>query len=285
MDGSRPVKRLDREVLQRLAPLPETVLHLLCLLDDPDARMRDISAVVARDIALAARVLRLANSPQYGLSRAIGDVTTALQVVGTEQTRQLVLASGVMDMARGGLAFYGLSDRAFRQHCEQVGTLSMFVARAVQYGDMGLAYTAGLLHDMGKIVINALAKARPDVTPDVVADATATCGGQLCHVEYALCGADHARAGGELAELWCLPAALSRAVAEHHLSSHARAERSLTACVAIANALASALDPYYPAPNRVNVLPDSPVVDTEALLEDARAFVAVGDRSAGRSSC
>lgn len=280
--SAEPAKRLDRAAVQALAPLPETVLHLLCLLDDPDARIRDVSAAAARDVALVARMLRLANSAHYGLSRTVGDVTTALQVIGTEQTRQLVLVGGVMDLARGGLAFYGLSERAFRQHCEQVGTLAMFVARALQYGDMGLAYTAGLLHDMGKVVVNALAKQRPDLTPDTLANAVATCGGQLCHVEYAFCGSDHARSGGEMAEVWNLPLELCRSISGHHTPLPTGSERSLLACVTIANALASALDPQYAAPNRLDVLPESPVVDMAALLEHARAFAAASD-GAGRS--
>lgn len=277
-------RRLDREALQSLVPLPETVLQLLGMLDDPDASLRSIAAVAARDVALAARILRLANSAQYGLSRAVGDVATGLQVIGTVQTRYLILASGVMDMAHGGLLLYGLSDRAFRQHCEQVATLSMFVARALQYGDLGLVYSAGLLHDMGKVAINALAKARNDMNARMIADVTATCGGQLVHVEYAFLGIDHTRMGADLAEVWRLPDELCRALAGHHAPLPAGAERSPLACVSIANALACALDPVYPPPNRLDALPTSPVVDVSALLESARSFVAAAAAPAKSST-
>lgn len=249
------------------------MLHLLCLLDDPDAPLRAVAAAAARDVALAARMLRLANSAQYGLARAVGDINTALQVIGTAQTRHLVLASGVMDMANGGLPFYGLTDRAFRQHCEQVGTLSMFVARTLQYGDLGLAYSAGILHDMGKVAINALVKTEIRVSAEMVADVVSTCDGHLDHIEYAFCRIDHAQAGGELAELWHLPVELGRALARHHAPLPEGEERSLLACVTIANALASALDPTYPPPNRIDTLPGSPAVDVAALLEDARSYI------------
>ncbi len=249
------------------------MLHLLCLLDDPDASLRTIASAASRDVALTARMLRLANSAHFGLARTVGDVATALQVIGLMQTRQLVLASGVMDMTRH-LSFYGLTDRAFRQHSERVATLAMVVAHRVQYGDMGLAYTAGLLHDVGKVVINGLVKARTDLAASTVADMVALCGGHLGNIEYALSGTDHARAGGELAELWRLPPDLTQAIAGHHLPLPAGTERSLLTCVSLANALASALDPGYPAPNRLAGLPESSVIDMAALVDEARACAA-----------
>lgn len=264
--------RITKKMLQALAPLPDTAMRLLALLDDPDVPLREIANVAVRDVGISATMLRMANSSMFGLRGRVGSIGDALRVIGTAQTRLLVLASGISQAAQKELPLYGLASGDFMKHSELVANVTMYVAHEVSYPNMGNAYSAGLLHDIGKIVINGLAqqqgRSKDGALETLMLERSCT----LTDAEREIYGGDHAQIGRQLGELWSLPAELSQAIALHHSTPPEDTENLLPWCVIIANAVASKVDPDYPALDRVEA-PATTLVDMDKVHATAEQFV------------
>src|SRR5579871_6077279 len=153
-DSGTPPLQVTKRMLQGLAPLPDTALRLLALLNNADVSLREVATLATRDVGISASFLRMANSPMFGRRGSVGAVIDALRIIGITHARLLVLASGVSQIAQRELPLYGLAAGAFMKHSELVANLTMLVAREGGYPNIGLAYSTGLLHDIGKVILN-----------------------------------------------------------------------------------------------------------------------------------
>lgn len=272
--------RITKKTLQALAPLPDIAMRLLALLDDPDVALREIANVAVRDVGISATMLRMANSPMFGLRGRVGSISDALRVIGTAQARLLVLASGISQAAQKELPHYGLAAGAFMRHSELVANLTMYVAYEVRYTNIGNAYSAGLLHDIGKIVINGLIQQQAPGRGATVEAEMRRLGGSLLEAEVSLCGSTHAQVGSQLGELWSLPAELSQALALHHAEPTPENERTLAWCVSVANSVAGAADAAYPVFNRAPDVSVNGLIDLDKVMAAAEQFMGEVARSA-----
>lgn len=239
--------RIDRKMLRSLAPLPDTAMQLIGLLNDPEVSLRKVADVAVRDVGISASLLRMANSPLFGLRGKVGSISDAIRVIGTAQARLLVLASGVSHIGQREMPLYALGAGAFMKHSELVATLTMTIAHEAGYANIGLAYSAGLLHDLGKAVLNSLAQqqfGRGEVPSLSVVMQSKGCG--LTEAELALLGGDHAEVGRQLCELWSLPAELAMTIAGHHLPLEEAQHDLLTYSLILANVAAGVIDAEYP---------------------------------------
>ena len=262
--------RITKKTLQALAPLPDIAMRLLALLDDPDVALRDIANVAVRDVGISATMLRMANSPMFGLRGRVGSISDALRVIGTAQARLLVLASGVSQAAQKELRLYGMEAGAFMKHSELTANLTMYVGHEVGYSNIGIAYSAGLLHDIGKIGITGLAQ-QDGVMPSLETEMrTRHCA--LTEVEQAHYGNDHAQIGGQLAEMWSLPPELAQAIAGHHEAITQEQDNLLVCCVALANSVAGEVDAGYPVLNQAGPIDLPDFVDREKVRAAAEQF-------------
>jgi HD-like signal output (HDOD) protein len=237
--------QLNSRTLQTLAPLPETATRLMSLLNDPAVSLQRVAEVASRDVSITASFLRMANSPIFGLRGRIGTVTNAIRVIGIAQARMLVVASGVSKLAQRELAHYGLAAGAFMRHGELVANLTMSIAQDRHYPNIGLAYTAGLLHDIGKVVLNSHAQRQPSTS--TIEAYMSTHGSSLVQAEQSLHGATHAEIGQEVAEIWALPEEISAALGLHHTIEPEDSRSFLAGYIRLANQVACQLDGQYPA--------------------------------------
>ncbi len=262
--------QITKKMLQSLAPLPATAVQLLALLDDADASLRKIADVAARDVGIAAAILRMANSPVFGVRGRVGNIGEALRLIGTAQARLIVLTWGVASAGQKELRLYGLASGAFMRHSELVATLSMSIAKEVRYADAAMAYSAGLLHDIGKVIINAVTQQSSPGAPTTrpFTELAEQLEAPIVILEQRGVGTDHAAVGRDLAALWALPRDLADAITLHH-SRPAPASAMLPAIIDLANAVAGQVDGLYPVSQRV-ALPDDPVIPPEQVMEMAK---------------
>jgi putative nucleotidyltransferase with HDIG domain len=227
-----PDPRLGRllDCAARLPSPPAIVLALLASLGDENEPIDEIASHAERDQALTARLLKVANSPYFGLAGRVATVREAAMVLGLSNMRNLTLATEMLNRypaIPGGRA--GLAE--FWRH----GLLAAFCGAALARcceADEGIAFTAGLLHDIGKLV---LASAHPEEYPETCAHA-----GDPLALERARFGADHAALGGLIAERWRFPGVICNALRFHHESCAPDRQASI---VAHADLLAHALAP------------------------------------------
>lgn len=224
------------ELLQgvhNLPSLPAVVLDLLASLDnDAGLNVPVLARLIENDQSLSARTLRIANSPFYGMSRQVRNVEDAIAMLGFQTIRSIALAAAMIGRfpARSGAEAFDFV--AFWRHCIETALASRSLA-ALSGRSTALAYTAGLLHDVGRLV---LAYQFPATYASVVEHSRIhTC--SLLLAERELLRFDHSTVGQALAQHWKLPPELTMAIGQHHDECPGRGER-LPLLVHIADALA-----------------------------------------------
>ncbi len=225
---------LDRLVAEvdQLPSLPQIVTRVMELTEDPDSTAFDIQEVLNQDQAMTAQVLRLANSVHYGYSRRIATVTDAIILIGFNAVRSIVLAASVSKILKRELKGYVMDEGELWKHSQCAAVFARLLAKKIKFRSIELAYTAGLLHDIGKLVLNNSMRDAYEQVVSIVHEEKRP----FHKVETELFGFSHAAVGGKVAEKWKLPAELAEAIACHHDPREAQINGQLTALVHLADA-------------------------------------------------
>ncbi|RME23102.1 MAG: HDOD domain-containing protein [Deltaproteobacteria bacterium] len=226
-----------REILgsvQNLPSLPQVYHRLNEVLADENSSAKDVAAVVEQDMGIAAKVLQLVNSAFFGLPQKITSVERAVAHLGMATIKSLVTSAVIYDALNGRQA-PGFSPEGFQAH-------SMRVAQAVRKlvrKDAEDAFLAGLLHDVGKLV---MIRQAPELFSQV-SEKCAEQGRPRYEIEYELSGCSHAEIGGGLLALWGIPGVVVDAVACHHRPPEALRGLDPTAVVYLVNELSEGREP------------------------------------------
>ncbi|HQS59857.1 MAG TPA: HDOD domain-containing protein [Gallionellaceae bacterium] len=218
-----------------LVTLPDVFIRINQLVESPNSSAVDIAQAVSQDPAFTVRLLRVANSPYYGFSSSIDTVAKAVSIIGTSQIRNLALSTAIAS------SFSGLSNKLvsmdnFWRHSLYCGLAARKLAVLAGKCDAEAVFTAGLLHDIGELVIfNRLPQQAQASLLQVLDSADEL---PLYQAEQQTMGFDHAQLGGELARQWKLPPMLEECIEYHHDIQSARRYPRETALVHIANILA-----------------------------------------------
>ena len=204
-----------RALVGRFGPLPSfpaLYLEVMNELADPDPSIIRIAEIVAQDPAMTAKMLHIVNSAAFGLARQISSPLDAVQYLGTSTVRSLVLSVHVFSSFERKVR--GFSIDQFEGHALRCARLARTIqeSQGAEDGQAEDAYIAGMLHDVGKLM---LATSLPDRYREAAAHAVAQ-QIPLHAAETLVFGATHAGVGAYLLGLWGLPAPIVEAVAFHH---------------------------------------------------------------------
>lgn len=220
----------------RLLPaMPAIALDVIRSLQDSDLDVDALARRISQDQAIAARVLRVANSPFYGLQKQIGSIHDAIVVLGLSTVRSLVLAASMITRLPGGDAG-GFSQSAFWRHGLGTAAAAESLARVLQRPPE-LMFIAGLLHDIGRLAMVSL---YPDTFAALREQAIRE-DRPLGLLETDCFGFDHAEAGASLTALWNFPPAIVDAIGRHHTPG-GTPPGSLVGIIHYADAIARALE-------------------------------------------
>ncbi len=206
-------ERTRREVLQKsdlMPSLPDLVMKILNLLNDGGAELSEFEKLLRKDTTLVARMLRVVNSPFYGMARQITSIKEAVLVLGFRSLRGLVLAASTAPYLEQDFACYGFEGKGLWAHSLAVAsgarTLAKYLGKGPETREE--TFVAGLLHDIGKILLSPyLSRLGKDVFGQGIS---------LIEAEKALLGIDHQEAGEKLATKWNLTPIVKEVVATHH---------------------------------------------------------------------
>ncbi|MFZ3215769.1 MAG: response regulator [Candidatus Acidiferrales bacterium] len=219
--------------IQQLPSLPQTCMEMREALADPDVSASRISRLVERDPAMSAKILQLVNSAFFGVARNVGDIQTAINYLGRNILESLVLSVEIFRVFRPSQPIPGFSLEELHAHAQLVAKVTGCIAGDAALAGIGLI--AGLLHDVGKLV---LAEATPEHFARAIAGARAE-NRPLFEVEEALIGVSHAELGAYLLSMWGIPYVIVEAVAHHHHPERVAHEKvDLLSSVYFANWLA-----------------------------------------------
>jgi putative nucleotidyltransferase with HDIG domain len=223
--------------IKSLPTLPDVATQVLEMTENPDVSPRDLTDLVECDPAIATRLLRLVNSPFFGVRGTVTSVQQALVFVGVSNLRNLVLSTAVMELFDDNGSVGSFNRKDLWLHSVATAITARTLAKDLRLMDPEIAFTAGLIHDVGKVVIDRHFHDDFVRIIELLDAHQAT----MADVETAVLGLDHSEIGLFLAERWNLPEALREAVGFHHDPCHAPTQAQLAALVALADHLAREL--------------------------------------------
>lgn len=201
------------EVIDRLGDLPalpNVANEVLRLTDDPMTDMSKMSAAIERDPALTAKILRVSNSPYYGMRQYIGTLKLALVILGMREIRNIVLGVSVFETLCNGK--HRSTTTTLTDHAFLTGALAKQLSQRLGAGATGEAFISGLLHDMGKLaMLRQLGAGYVDTVNENGAGSK-----PLLERERETYGFTHAEVGRALANKWNFPRPLADAIWLHH---------------------------------------------------------------------
>jgi putative nucleotidyltransferase with HDIG domain len=195
-----------------LPSIPAATIAVMKETESPTGSSLSVSKHLMQDQALTARVLRLANSAYYGLSRQVVEVPEAVVVLGMRSVRNLCLVASTFPWMSKPLTGYDLPAGALWTHSFAVAIGAQLVAQRSGQQRADLAFTAGLLHNLGKVVLNLWLEKRLEDMHALAARENLT----FDEVERRVLGFDHAQVGAHLADTWNLPKLLVDVIRYHH---------------------------------------------------------------------
>jgi putative nucleotidyltransferase with HDIG domain len=202
--------------MKSLPSLPTLYSQIMKELQQPGASIKQVGEIIAQDVGMTAKILQLVNSAFFGLPRHISSPSQAVGLLGLDTVRALVLSIQVFsEFEKTNIESFLIE--ALWQHSVNVSQCANHIARAVKVEKKSIddGLMAGLLHDVGKLVLSVNF---PDKYPDALGLARSE-GLQLWQAEREIFGASHAEVGAYLMGLWGLPDAIVEALAYHHRPS------------------------------------------------------------------
>jgi putative nucleotidyltransferase with HDIG domain len=219
-----------------LEALPTTTVKLLELLEDPLVAADRVLQVINKDPSLTANLLKLCNSAYYGMRRQVGSVKEALVMLGNKTVITLAFATSMGDVLRGQLSAYRLAKDELWHHALATALAASKIAFATGSQDVSeRAFTAGLVHDIGKLILNKVLVNQMNQLPQY-SEAK-----ELINAERDILGFDHSEAGAALAEAWNFPSMLVSAIYYHHRPEAAQGDVQLLQSVVAGDLIAAAV--------------------------------------------
>jgi len=240
-DDALQIAHLAVKQLSHIATLPEVTLGIIELVENPNSSARDLNALIGRDPALSARVLKVVNSAFYGLPRQIGSIDRAIALLGLNAVKNIAIAASLAKLFRGGALSDRFDAKELWSHSIAVATAAKLLAKEARMSSQDEAFLAGLMHDIGIMVELQTERAKlAQAFADMQFDADGQPMIDFRTAERAVFGADHCHFGAALCEQWKFPRSLALACGHHHDPMHAPAEsRQIPWLVFIADRLAT----------------------------------------------
>jgi HD-like signal output (HDOD) protein len=203
--------------ISHIATLPEVTLGIIELVENPNSSAQDLNALIGRDPALSARVLKVVNSAFYGLPRQIGSINRAISLLGLNAVKNIAIAASLAKLFRGGALCDRFDAKDLWTHSVAVATAARLIAKECRKGSGDEAFLAGLMHDIGIMVELQSDRAKlAQVFNDMQFDAEGNALIDFRMVERAAFGADHGEFGEALCDQWKFPRSLALACGSHH---------------------------------------------------------------------
>ncbi|MES9899513.1 MAG: HDOD domain-containing protein [Sedimenticola sp.] len=232
------IKALISADIQELPPIPAVAIKLLQLTAAEDVIIADLSRVIKTDPSLAVKVLRLVNSAAYQLPKRITSLQHAVTILGFSRIRQVALGLSLFQHLRRHLGSPRFDMFHYWQHCLSVATIAKSLARASAHTDPDAAYVAGLLHDIGKLILETYGK----ISYSEILSSFRSNSELLIEEERKVLGIGHDDIGDIICRQWGLPENITTVVRLHHRSFTQQGlsaeDEKLVAIVSLANFIA-----------------------------------------------
>jgi HD-like signal output (HDOD) protein len=222
----KPTTQKLQQIAQQLPASPQVLAQLNELLVDVNSGLDEIADLLRRDTALAARIIRISNSIAYGSAGGIASIEEAVNRVGFSEVYRLTGLAAVTQMVDRNLPFYGLTAAQLRNNTLIVAFAMDSLAKAAGV-DSRMAYTAGLMRLVGKLILDHYAKSVASPKEHY----TQSSSGGLLEWELALFGCTNAEAGSLVMAGWHFPVAITEPLKQHYCTQPLSGPHGRTTCL------------------------------------------------------
>jgi putative nucleotidyltransferase with HDIG domain len=242
---------LEKIILETIdiPSLPTVAMKALELINDDGTSIDELEKIISKDQSFSSRLLRIANSPYYGMNRHIDTISSGVMLIGFNTMRSLVVAASLKDMHRK----YGVFEQKLWEHSLGVSVASSLIAQFTRMVQPEEALVAGLIHDVGKTILNNSLSDKYRVIAQKAHDT----GSMFSDVETEMLGFDHCEVGGLIARKWKLPKNLETVIEYHHAdvlpTFEDKAFEAICEIVRVADAICLSLSIGMKGPDNIRV--------------------------------
>ena len=206
------LKKQIYKSVENLPPMPQVVHKAREVMANPDSSFKELAIIFVTDQAIATRVLKLANSAYYGLSKKVASIQQASVILGHKTLAELITMVSTSALLNRELKGYGLEPGQLWEHSLAVAFGSRFIAQKTCPEFSDDAFAAGLIHDAGQIALDPYIVERQETFERLMTDEQMS----LLSAEREVLGFDHAEVAFEVCSKWNIPEALAIAIRYHH---------------------------------------------------------------------
>lgn len=217
------------EGITELPTIPVVATRVLELLDKPDVELDEVADMILTDQVLAARVIKIVNSPLYKSAQEIKSVKRALIYLGFRHIRELALTCSFIEAFQGKDGAFDVM--TFWEHSFGVGVVSKIIAQRARYPDTEKAYLSGIIHDIGEVFLSYyLQKDFQNILDTIKGEPY-----KLIDAEERFLGTTHCEIGLLIAQKWNFPSEYCEVISNHHSPQDATLDPTLSAIVNLAD--------------------------------------------------
>ncbi len=217
-----------------LPTIPYTAQLVLQKLANPEVSVKKLEEIILQDPSLSARILKLANSPFYGRPRTIKTITEATVVIGLNTLKSLVIASAVREFLKN----FGLVEKLLWEHSLSVAFIARHLATKRRLKNPEELFLGGLLHDIGKIILQIKATERMTTVIETLYSGETA---DSIKLELEVFGFTHAHVGQLVARKWQFAYEIEEAIGYHHWPARAKLNPTMCYIINLANHIAHKL--------------------------------------------
>ena len=215
IEQQRDLKERIIKAAKDLPPMPDVIFKIQRTLLDPNAYAQQIADLIETDQALAARVLKIANSPFYGMTGKVASVHHAAVILGFKTLGELTTIASFSELMGNKLPGYGYRADELWKHSLAVALASKHIAQKLNPELINDALTAGLIHDLGKLILDPYVLEQREIFDEFMEATDQT----FLKAEKHILGFDHAEIAFEICTHWNFPESLALSIKYHHYPS------------------------------------------------------------------
>lgn len=206
--------------LKDLPPMPQVVFKAQEVIANPRSDLKELSKVIKTDMAITSKILRMANSAYYGLRGKVSSIEHAIVLLGQKTLGEVVTMVGISGFLESSLKGYNLDSGDLWQHSMAVAFGSKIIAERKKPELANDAFTAGLLHDAGKIILDKPVSERKESFEAFMEDEQHS----ILQAESEILGFDHSEIASEMCIKWNIPKTITLAIRFHHYPSRSEGD-------------------------------------------------------------
>jgi len=231
----RPTSLEIKAAVEHLQPIPQVALKIMRLLSESQYDITAIASEISKDQVIVAKMLKLCNSSFFAGNVPINSLNNAILLLGQSRLIKTIVAASVSSFYNQSDSGYSLCKGGLYHHAIGTAIISEKIALVTGKALPSVAYTAGLLHDIGMVVLDQyIAAASPLFYRALDKEKI-----NMLEAEKELLGVNHCEVGKELADLWKLPSSLADAISYHHFPEETQADATLPHIIYLADLIMS----------------------------------------------